>query len=87
MKKMGLKNRCKESGQFMVEAILLMTLFLGIAVVLKKKFHEENILGLLVAKPWSQISGMMSHGSWKPERFSPSVHPQGSVLAREGDQK
>ncbi len=85
MSKINLKNRYKESGQFMLEAILLMILFLGVTVILKKKFDEKNILGLLVAKPWEQISGMMSHGFWKSESFSPDLHPQALQLSRAGD--
>ncbi|MGH1468902.1 MAG: hypothetical protein ACRBBP_08505 [Bdellovibrionales bacterium] len=80
------KSKVRQSGQFMLEAVLLMTLFFGIAMVFKKTFDDKNILGSLVAGPWSQISGMMSNGVWKAEGAGYNMHPQGHVMSREGDE-
>lgn len=81
------KNRLRQSGQFMLEGILLMVMFLGMAVLVKKQFKEKHILAMLVAQPWGQISGMMSNGVWKEESAGHSMHPQGRVMSREGDLK
>jgi len=79
------KNSVQQSGQLIIEAILIMTLFFGIAVLIKQKFSDKNIVGAMVAKPWGQISGMMSNGVWKPEAQGRELHPQANIFSREGD--
>lgn len=85
MSKNRKKNLAQQSGQLIIEAILLMTLFFGIAVVIKQKFGDQNIVGAMVAKPWSRVAGMMSNGVWKPEAQGRDMHPQGNIFSREGD--
>ncbi len=84
-KNIRLKRNFKQGGQFMLEGILLMTMFFGMAMLVKKQFKEKHIISMLVAEPWSQISGMMSNGVWKKEAAGRSMHPQGHVMSREGD--
>lgn len=71
----------------MLEAVLLMVLFLGIATAIKKSFKDKNILAMIVADPWKNIAGMMSNGVWKKEGDGYVLHPQGNVMSREGDNK
>ena len=89
IKRIGVKNKRfkSQSGQLIIEAILLMVLFAGIATVIRQKFDDRNIVGALVAGPWAQIAGMMSNGVWRREADGYSLHPQGSVVSREGDEQ
>jgi len=79
------KSFKSQSGQMILEAILLMTLFLGIATLIKREVGDKNIIGAMVAGPWNQVSGMMSNGVWKSETQGRSLHPQGNIVSREGD--
>jgi hypothetical protein len=79
------KSLTRQSGQLIIEAVLIMTLFFGIAVLIKKQFADKNIVGAMVAKPWGKIAGMMSNGVWKTEAQGRDMHPQGNIFSREGD--
>jgi len=79
------KNLLEQSGQLIIEAILLMTLFFGIAVMIQKQFKDQSIISAMVAGPWAQVSGMISNGVWKPETEGRPMHPQGNNFTREGD--
>jgi len=74
-----------QSGQMILEAILLMTLFLSIAILIKREVGDKNIVGAMVAGPWNQVSGMISNGVWQPEAAGRPHHPQGNIVSREGD--
>ena len=78
-------NHASEKGQLVLEAILLMVLFLGVAVAVKNKFSEDNIIGSLAAGPWASVSSMMSNGSWDKSKDEGEVHPLTTVISREGD--
>lgn len=75
----------KQKGQFMLEGILLMVLFLGVATVIKDRMTDTNVLGSLVAGPWERVSGMMTNGVWRTEAAGVDLHPQGNVMSRVGD--
>lgn len=79
------RGRLRQSGQFMLESVLLMTMLFGMAMLVKKQFKERHIISKLVAGPWNKVAGMMSNGVWKPEASGHDMHPQGHVMSREGD--
>jgi len=79
------KSKSSQSGQLIIEAILIMVLVLGITILLQNQFRDRNIIGSLVAGPWGAVAGMMSNGVWKSERDGRVIHPQGNVMSREGD--
>lgn len=81
------RNLAQQSGQAIIEAVLIMTLVFGLAVFFNTRFRSSNIIGALVAGPWGSIAGMMSNGVWKSEREGRELHPQGQVMSRRGDRE
>ena len=78
-------NRAGQSGQLIIEAILIMVLVLGITILLQNQFRDRRIIGSLVAGPWGAVAGMISNGAWKSEAEGRVLHPQGNIISREGD--
>ena len=78
-------HKKSQNGQLIIEAMLLMLLFVGVATLIQRQMREKNIISAMVAGPWEQISGMMSNGVWKPESKGRELHPQGNIVTREGD--
>lgn len=79
------KNLMQQSGQAVIEAVLIMTLVFGLAVFFNTRFRNSGIIGSLTAGPWGAIAGMMSNGVWKSEREGRELHPHGNVMSRQGD--
>lgn len=63
----------KNSGQAVVESILLMTILLGALSLVIKGFKDEKIIQSLIATPWKQIRSVITHGYISPS--GNSVHP------------
>ena len=79
------KNKNSQSGQFILEGILLMVLFTGIALMIKNQFTEKTIIGALVAGPWASVQQMMSNGTWDKSKTEGESHPLIQTISREGD--
>jgi hypothetical protein len=75
----------RESGQMTIEAILLMTVILGVALMISSEFREKKYLYKLVGGPWDYIQGMMESGVWAPAKKAQSMHP--NFLYRHGTRK
>jgi hypothetical protein len=63
------------SGQATVEAVLLMVVFVGVAILIKTQLQSSQAAQDLVSKPWSYLAGMMETGVWveakKAKNYSP----------------
>ena len=81
----GKKNKNLQSGQLILEGILLMMIFLGVAMLVKNQFSEKNLIGALAAGPWASISKMMSDGTWDRTKTEGESHPLTQTISREGD--
>lgn len=77
--------RERQKGQLMLEAVLIMFILVGAALLIQKKFSEKNMVGAMVAKPWSKVAGMMTNGSWQKEEAGKEKHPLGNGISRVGD--
>lgn len=63
-------------GQFVIEAILLMTLLVGVVTVLTTQIKERGILNEMISGPWAKISGMAEFGVWaEPDARTKKLHP------------
>ncbi|HEY8270167.1 MAG TPA: hypothetical protein VIG33_04715 [Pseudobdellovibrionaceae bacterium] len=67
-----LKN---EHGQFVVEAVLLMVLSIGLLFTGLRLLKDANVLGNLVAGPWEKVAGMIESGSWEAADKAAKNHP------------
>lgn len=80
-----MKNECRsldnEKGQLVVEAVLLIIVMMGAALLLTSKLREMEFVQGLTSKPWAMLSGMIECGVWKPcGKSSPAagLHPSTS---------
>ncbi len=60
---MILKN---QRGQFVIEAVLLMIVMLGLVTAFIRTARETEILSKIVETPWEKTSGMIESGNWNP---------------------
>ena len=67
-----LKN---SKGQFVVEAVLLMTVAIGLFIFATAQLREGKYLAKLVGSPWQKISGMIEAGVWDTPDKARAHHP------------
>lgn len=69
---MGVRNT---SGQFVVEAILIIVIFFGVTVFIAGQFKQNQVVASLISGPWRNLSGILQNGIWAPPNASMSRHP------------
>lgn len=74
-----IKNR---KGQMTVEAVLILTIMVALAISVKGLLQKNQILSTLVDKPWSYLTGMIENGVWMPRDQARLKHP--NLLSRHG---
>ncbi|MBC7371238.1 MAG: hypothetical protein H7326_06720 [Bdellovibrionaceae bacterium] len=67
-----LKN---EKGQFVIEAVLLMVMSVGLLVVGLRLLRDGNAMGNLVSGPWEKMAGMIESGVWDTADKAAAKHP------------
>jgi hypothetical protein len=63
------------SGQVLIEAILIMTLFLAVGAFVAKQVRDRQLLAQLAVGPWSQLTGMIENGVWGGAQRTKLQHP------------
>ncbi len=76
-----------QKGQFLIEAILIMSIFLTLTFYVSKQFREGELIGSFVGGPWVRLSGMMATGNWESEELAmkQTLHPHVNNRTRVGD--
>jgi len=74
---MNLKN---ESGQMVLEYILIAVIFVGITFAVTAAFRDNEILANLVAKPWQSLAGMIQNGKWGTPEATMDKHPNNHFM-------
>ena len=74
MKRLG-----RQGGQLVVEAVLILVMLMGFAVLAGNYFKDQEILRQLVTGPWQSLAGMLQNGVWAPPKTGAAVHPNGHV--------
>lgn len=69
---MKIKN---QKGQFVIEAVLIMVLLMGLLTFFVKTFREQQLLAKLVESPWEYTSGMIEGGVWAPPAEAKTKYP------------
>lgn len=64
-----------QSGQMVVEGLLLMTLLLGATSFFYRSMRDRQVLASLVEKPWSRLAGMTESGVWDEPGAAARSHP------------
>lgn len=72
MKKSFVSNR---KGQFVIEAVLLMIVMLGVFMGGMNVLRDSNFLAKMITGPWDRVAGMMESGVWLPAKDARQKHP------------
>lgn len=70
-----------------VEAILLMVLFLGVSVAIANYFKDNEVVAQIVSKPWKSMAGVLQNGVWQEPDRGAAQHPSQHLrhVSIEGD--
>ncbi|MCC7404017.1 MAG: hypothetical protein IT288_06410 [Bdellovibrionales bacterium] len=72
---MSNKFHLKQTGQMVVEMLLLLTVLFGVTLAISSYFRKEEIFVQLISGPWQNLSGMIQNGVWAPPAASMHNHP------------
>lgn len=64
-----------QSGQAVIEAILIITILFGAVYIIAEQFKSGEYLVQLVEGPWQQLSGVIQNGVWMSPEESMKLHP------------
>lgn len=64
-----------QSGQMILEYILLTVVAIGLSVLISSSFKKNEILGKLISSPWVNLAGMIQNGSWGDPKSTIPNHP------------
>lgn len=62
-----------QSGQGVVEMVLLTVLSVSLILFVQKSLQENQFAQKIFGKPWATLSGMIECGVWEP--CAPGLHP------------
>ena len=76
-----------QSGQAVVEAVILMIIFVGFLSFAVRQFQDQALLERLVQGPWLHLAGMIESGVWAEKNTARRLHPNhiGRHVTFEGD--
>jgi len=58
--------KTNQKGQVLVEAVLLLVLFMGILFFGLGRLKQMEFVKKLTVDPWVRVSGMVECGTWQP---------------------
>jgi hypothetical protein len=64
-----------QSGQMVVETILIIVLLLGFAMMASNYFNKHELMKGLVLTPWQSMAGMLQNGAWGSPSSTNQYHP------------
>lgn len=65
-----------QQGQFVIEAILLMVVLVGLMTLVTTQVRESGLIAQMVTGPWDKIAGMTEFGVWsEPTDGNRRLHP------------
>lgn len=65
----------KETGQFTIEAILLMAAMISISLYIGQELRNRRMAAILVEGPWQPVRGMIENGVWVDPKTGKTLHP------------
>lgn len=66
-----------QGGQMIVEAVLIITVLLGVTMLTVKYFKDNELIKGLIHGPWLSMAGMLQNGVWGPPDVTNRSHPTG----------
>ncbi|MBX3020613.1 MAG: hypothetical protein KF799_02960 [Bdellovibrionales bacterium] len=67
--------KLNQSGQAILEAILILTIMMGLTLVTARFFNDEEVVKRLITGPFTNLSGMLQNGVWAPPAQGAAAHP------------
>lgn len=64
-----------QSGQAIVESVLIIVIFLTVSFAVTKFFKDNEVLKGLVTTPFGSLAGMLQNGAWGPPARTNLIHP------------
>lgn len=82
-----MKNLRNQSGQMILEAILIIVMLFAVTGIIASFFRKEEVVKRLISGPWTNLAGMMQNGVWKPAAEGAVSHPNahGRHVVIQGD--
>ena len=65
----------EQSGQMIVESVLIMTMLVGFAYLITSSLRGNEVVSRLVSGPWTNLAGIIQNGAWAPPQASMARHP------------
>lgn len=65
----------KQGGQMIVEAVLIIVLFMGATMLVTNYFKDNDVLKKLIHGPWQNLAGMLQNGIWGTPEKTVGLHP------------
>ncbi len=73
---LSLKRVKNNKGQFLIEAMLLIIVFVSIGLSFIRFVKDNKIVTGMITEPWERVAGMTEFGMWsKPTREGRKKHP------------
>lgn len=66
-----------QSGQLIVEAILIMVALFAVTLIVANYFKKQDFFQSLIQGPWQSLSGMLENGGWGTPQATMQNHPNG----------
>lgn len=70
-----MKHLKSQSGQFLLEALLMMFIFLAAVMIVSNAFRSNEFFANLVTSPWQSLSGLIQNGAWGTPDQTYALHP------------
>ena len=64
-----------QRGQQILEAVLLIVVFMGVTAMVAKFFNGNEVLKQLIGGPFQNLAGVMQNGVWAPRAKGAANHP------------
>lgn len=66
-----------QKGQMLVEAVLIMVVFMAFTMMTARFFRDKEVLKQLISGPWVALSGVLQNGVWLSPDKGAISHPNG----------
>lgn len=74
---MKTSSRNGQSGQMIIEAVLIIALLFAFTAIVASFFRNEEVFKRLITGPWTNLAGMLQNGVWQPPEDGAVAHPSG----------
>ena len=72
---MKLSQLRSQSGQMIIESILIMAILLGVTTMTTRYLRDNETIAQLITGPWDMLAGMIQNGVWAPQDKAKVLHP------------